>query len=64
VEALGLAHTVAAKPHDAVVATKRLAWLGVTEGVLPRFEQELEAINWLLAGRRSPTMPEAAAGTA
>jgi len=63
-EALGLAHTVAAKPHDAVAATKQLARLGATEGVLPRFEQEIEAINWLLAPRRSPAMPEAAAGAA
>ncbi len=63
-EALDLARAIAAKPRDAVLATKRLARQRATEGVVPRFEQEIKAINELLAARRPPAMPETAAGTA
>jgi len=59
-EALDLARAVAAKPPEAVAATKRLVRQGVTERVLPRFEQEIQAINELLAIRQPSAAPAVA----
>lgn len=47
--AFDLARAIAAKPHDAVAATKRLARQSLSEAVLSRFEHETEVINGLLA---------------
>lgn len=47
--ALDLARAIAAKPPEAVAATKWLARQGLPEAVLSRFEHEIEVINGLLA---------------
>ncbi len=50
--ALDLARAIAAKPHQAVAATKRLARQGLSEAILSRFEDEIQTINGLLAARQ------------
>ena len=52
-QALEIAHQLAAKPKDAVVATKRLLRQEMADAVLARFDQEIGTINQLLLAGRS-----------
>ena len=51
-QALQTAHQLAAKPKDAVVATKRLLRQEMAETISARFEQEIGTINHLLSAGR------------
>lgn len=53
--ALDLARDIAAKSPEAVAATKRLARKGLSEAVVSRFAEEIEAINGLLTTRTDVT---------
>jgi enoyl-CoA hydratase/carnithine racemase len=51
--AIEIAHSIAGKDVDAVAATKRLTRLGASESILPRFEEEIVAINALIVAART-----------
>jgi hypothetical protein len=51
--AIEIAHSIAGKDVASVAVTKRLTRLGSSESILPRFEEEIVAINQLIVAART-----------